>query len=215
MSTPTVPAPSWGFSATLAWGAGALLAPFAIVAFFYQVFLHGDPALDVAMSMLAQLGSILVVAAAARIRGWNIGDYLSLTVPRGRDMLLGLVSAIIFLATEFLLMTSTGRWIRSFSPPDVELAFLLSALLVTPFSEELVYRGFLYRGLAKSVIGPWGALLVIAVIFAVLHGGAYIIHFLSGALLGWLRLKTNSTSPAILAHATLNLGRIIAHLQGF
>jgi uncharacterized protein len=122
------------------------------------------------------------------------------------------------LTMEFVLMTSTGRWIMASHPVGLELAelaWLLSTVLVSPFSEELVYRGFLYRGLAKSVIGPWGAVVALAALFSLEHTGYYVNHFLSGILLGWLRLKTNSTSPSILAHATLNLGLIVAELEGF
>ena len=90
------------------------------------------------------------------------------------------------------------------------------ACLVAPPTEELVFRGALYAGLARSW-RPAGAAAVTTAIFVALHGtelGGYwpgwIIVALVGALALRARLATGSLLPAIALHASYNLGLVIA-----
>lgn len=204
----------WGFWATWGWGAAAVLVPTAIVSFGWQLWGAGDPALEEVMLMLAAVGAIAVVAVAARTAGWSILRYLGLTVPRAGDVMLGLVSPIIFLAVYFAIAQLTGLWIGKPATSHFSPAFLLSAIILSPLSEELVYRGFLYRGLARSVLGPWVAILLIAAAFAFGHEGGLVKHFCSGTLYGWLRWRTELTTVPIIAHATSNLAVLALELSG-
>jgi membrane protease YdiL (CAAX protease family) len=100
------------------------------------------------------------------------------------------------------------------------LVWAALAFLVAPPTEELVFRGALYAGLARSW-RPAGAAAVTTAIFVGLHGtelGAYwpgwIIVALVGALALRARLATGSLLPAIALHASYNLGLVIAvHIQ--
>lgn len=83
-------------------------------------------------------------------------------------------------------------------------AFFASATIVAPVVEELTYRG-----LGFTLIAPYGTLLAIAgtaVLFAAAHGllAAFPVLAAFGALLGWLRARTDSVYPCILLHATFN-----------
>jgi uncharacterized protein len=204
----------WGFWATLGWGAAAILAPTAIVSLCWQFWLSGDPAFENAMLMLAAVGTIGVVLTAIRISGWSIVSYLALTVPSKLDVLLGVVSPIILMAVYFATVKLAG--IPTAEPTSIrfELLFFLSVVLVTPVSEELVYRGFLYRGWAQSMLGAWCAILLIAAAFSVAHEGGYIKVYCSGLLYGWLRWRTASTTVPIIAHATTNLATLALQLYG-
>jgi membrane protease YdiL (CAAX protease family) len=206
--------PPYGFWATFIWGAVAIVVPGAIAAFWYQFVLRADPSLYDGMWMAGSLGGVVVVAAAVRLRSWDFLDYLRLNVPGWRDVLLGIASAIGFLIVEF----TFGHFTKPLfiSPPvNLQLMHLLSILIVAPVAEELLMRGFMYHGFARSVMGAAGAILLLAVIFAVLHEGAYIWHFGSGLMLGWLRWRTNSVTVPVLAHATMNFGRLILAMQGY
>jgi membrane protease YdiL (CAAX protease family) len=88
-----------------------------------------------------------------------------------------------------------------------------------PVFEELVFRGFLFPLLAKSV-GPWLGILLAATPFALVHGWQYQWHWqhltligLAGAVFGFVRYKTGSTAAATLAHmgynATLFVGFLV------
>src|SRR5690349_1497405 len=102
MVTVAQPPPAYGFWVTLMWGALALIAPFAVAAFSYQYFLHGDPALNVPMLMLAQVGSVVVVACALRLKRWDILDYVRLTRPVPRGVLLATATAIALVLLQVL-----------------------------------------------------------------------------------------------------------------
>jgi membrane protease YdiL (CAAX protease family) len=85
--------------------------------------------------------------------------------------------------------------------------FLFNALVivtVVPLTEELFYRGLGIRVL--SVFGSVVAALGTAVIFALAHGIVVAVPALGffALLLAWLRLRTGSIWPGVIAHATYN-----------
>jgi membrane protease YdiL (CAAX protease family) len=188
--------------------------PTVIAVVAWQRWTANDPALFDLFLILAGLGSIAVVAFAARMAGGSIPGYLGLTFPRGYELMLGLASPIIFLATYFGVAKLTGLWVGGTPTARFELIFLLSTIVVAPLSEELVYRGFLYRGLAQSLFGPCGAVLLISAVFALGHDGGLIKHFCSGLLYGWLRWFTASTTVPIVGHATNNLAVLVLEAGG-
>lgn len=85
--------------------------------------------------------------------------------------------------------------------------FLVALVVAAPLFEELVFRGYAFSGWIGK-IGPWGAILLPSLIFALCHiqygaaGLAYI--FGMGALLGVLRWKTGSVYPCIALHLINN-----------
>lgn len=76
-----------------------------------------------------------------------------------------------------------------------------------PALEELIFRGFLFRALAKH----WGfgpGLLVSSLLFALGHAYAWdgmLSVFLSGVVFGWLYFRTGSLVLVWLVHALNNL----------
>ena len=71
----------------------------------------------------------------------------------------------------------------------------LAVGLLAPLSEELVLRGAILRSLLRSPkLSPWGAIVISAVLFAVMHfNPAQMPHaFLIGLLLGWMYYRTDS-----------------------
>ena len=78
-------------------------------------------------------------------------------------------------------------------------------VVVTPFSEELLYRGLLHRWLR----GYWHLLPAMALsggVFALAHGNlALVLPFAAvGGLWAWLYEQSNSLWPVIAAHAGVN-----------
>jgi len=88
------------------------------------------------------------------------------------------------------------------------LAFgIISACLVAPVAEEILYRGVLFRSLANRT-GVWAAAALSAVIFSAVH--FYDLHgFLSVATFGFaaalLYAATGSLMSAILLHVLHNV----------
>ena len=96
--------------------------------------------------------------------------------------------------------------------PGVGVLLTFQALaVVTPLSEELLFRGFALRGLLRS-IGPGPAVVATAIVFSALHldTGAMIPIFFTGLALGWLHVKTRSLWPCIAAHAGQNILALLA-----
>src|SRR5262249_42665875 len=86
------------------------------------------------------------------------------------------------------------------------LAFVVAA----PGSEEIVFRGFLFRGWVRSQRTVWPAILAISALFAALHVQydlfGIVQVFFVGVVLGFRRWWRGSTLLTILMHATINLG---------
>jgi len=79
--------------------------------------------------------------------------------------------------------------------------------------EELLFRGFLFPGYARSRLGPWGAILLTSAGWAVMHvqyEAFYLVHiFLLGCAFGWLRWRSNSTLLTVILHAIVNAAALI------
>ncbi len=87
-----------------------------------------------------------------------------------------------------------------------------------PVFEELVFRGFLFPLLARS-LGPWLGILLAATPFALVHGSQYhwswqhlTVVGLAGVVFGLVRYKTGSTAAATLAHTGYNATLFVGFL---
>lgn len=96
--------------------------------------------------------------------------------------------------------------------PSGPLDALVSVLVIAVLPgvcEELVVRGVLLPSLARSLggaRGAWLAILASALLFGAIHLDPYRLSFTValGAVFGFLRLRTGSLWPSVLAHAGLN-----------
>ena len=81
----------------------------------------------------------------------------------------------------------------------------LSTAVVAPVYEELLFRGYVFRGLSRSA-GPVVAIVVSSLLFAGFHGDP--LHAIAvlpmGLFLGWLRWRTGSIWPCMIAHGLNN-----------
>lgn len=87
-----------------------------------------------------------------------------------------------------------------------------------PVFEELVFRGFLFPLLARS-LGAWPGILLAAMLFAVVHGSQYrwqwqqlSLVWFAGVVFGFVRYKTGSTAAATLVHTGYNAAFFIGFL---
>ena len=136
--------------------------------------------------------------------------------PRKRTILLMIgVLAASLIATS--IYSGIVEWLDldQFATPDVDsdiffdgpavLLTFQALAFITPISEELFFRGFIFRGLLPKM-GPWGAIAASALVFSAFHlsPGVLVPIFLTGFLLAWLYWRTGSLWAAIGAHAGQN-----------
>lgn len=85
---------------------------------------------------------------------------------------------------------------------------LFAVVVLAPLVEEVLFRGFMLPGLAAGRGGPWGAILVTALVFAVVHT-QYDVFDMSavlalGLLLGAARWYSGSLWLALGLHVAIN-----------
>ena len=136
--------------------------------------------------------------------------------PRKRTILLmfGVLAASLIATSIY---SGIVEWLDldQFATPDVEsdiffdgpavLLTFQALAFITPISEELFFRGFIFRGLLPKM-GPLGAIAASALVFSAFHLslGVLVPIFITGLLLAWLYWRTGSLWAAIGAHAGQN-----------
>lgn len=148
------------------------------------------------------------------------------TVSLPRSALLTLVALGFSIVATFLYgLIIDSLELEALRPPEIRteaifpgIGFLLTLqalALVTPISEEVLFRGFVLRGLLGR-IGAGPAIVSTALVFSALHldTGTIIPIFLTGLALGWLNIRTGSLWPCIAAHAGQNAIALLAVRAG-
>ncbi len=101
--------------------------------------------------------------------------------------------------------------------PLTTYATLIVAVFVAPICEEVFFRGFVFAGLLRGMALVW-AIVFSSLIFAVAHFdvGSFVVLFIIGLALSFLRWRTKSIWPGILLHMLNNgiaaLGIIVVML---
>ncbi|MBK8975306.1 MAG: CPBP family intramembrane metalloprotease [Planctomycetes bacterium] len=206
----------------VATGIGVFLAAFVLSGIVF--LLTGtaadetDDAVRVPAAFRAMLVAYVVVVpcalAFASAGSWRPGSRAWLTLPR--YLLFLLVWIPVAFVLQPLLLEQLGvemaaqphlAWFAT-DPARVDLALaLVTVVIAGPLFEELVFRGYLLRGIT-GMAGPRAALWITAVLFGLIHVDAGIHTLLPLTLLGaffaWLRQRTGTLFAPVLAHAIHN-----------
>jgi len=227
-----VPKRPWGFWATILWSllvAVVFLVVQTAVAVAFVVPLALDGHFNVAdaeklesnglllsLSTLASAPAVVgLVWLLARLRGWRPRDYLALRAAPARAWAGWFAAAALLIAAIDLVTWLCGReivppvMVEAYRTAGFLPLFLLALIVAAPVSEELFFRGFLFRGLAASRLGAVGTILATAAVFAVVHlqydGFGVATIAVAGVFLGVARWQTGSTTLTIALHAFQNL----------
>ena len=95
----------------------------------------------------------------------------------------------------------------------------IAVIIFAPLFEEALFRGFLFEGLRQSWWGIYGAVMLTAFGWAILHGfqyglGGIVYIFFLGIVMGIVRWKTKSIWTTFTMHAVVNLLAMIALATG-
>jgi len=90
----------------------------------------------------------------------------------------------------------------------------LTAVLVAPMVEELVFRGVLFSGLSRS-LGTVAAAVVVTLVFVVSHAfeartywPAWLAITLMASAAMFLRIRYGSLAPSVAVHTSYNFGLV-------
>jgi uncharacterized protein len=160
--------------------------------------------------------SIIVLAVVAARA--PLADYLGLTVPPRRYAGIGVACLIGLIAIGDALLYLGGYQlvtpfqVQSYTTAAAEgwlAALWISAVVIAPAGEEVLFRGFLFRGWARSDRAAWPAIIIISLLWAALHvqydWTGIVQIFVVGLFLGWIRWRSGSTVLTFLLHALFNV----------
>jgi uncharacterized protein len=162
-----------------------------------------------------------VVLVAIQIVRQDFADYLALRWPSLRELARGLAMMAALLLGWFLLAYLTGQKTPDFVIEGYRSArqsgwlpvYLIALCIVAPITEEILVRGFLFRGWSQSFLGPVGAIVLTSLVWAAVHTQYDLFYrsavFSNGLLLGYLRYRSNSTWLTVVVHAAINIASVI------
>ena len=227
----------WKFWGTVLWGlfifAAMSVGQLAVVAWFIlrqegpidlasAVHVLGG-GLTISLSVVTGLPAVLAALwLAIHLSRTPFNDYLALRGMKWTDLLIGIVALVVLVLAWDQLSRATGRDatpgfmmdVLKSARADGALWLLVIAFCVAaPVTEELLARGFLFRGWSESFLGPYGAILLSSIVWTALHlqydwfffGEVFSI----GLLLGYLRYRYRSTWLTIILHGLNNLGAVV------
>jgi membrane protease YdiL (CAAX protease family) len=129
----------------------------------------------------------------------------------GRDFSYGLILGICLFATVMLVLWMAGVYHPTGRGSIAPLAAGFLAAFLAAVSEEIIFRGFLFR-LTQKLGGMWGALAVTSILFGAAHaankgatvGSSVAIALEAGVLLGAAYVLTQSLWLPIGLHLGWN-----------
>lgn len=226
----------WGPWATLGFGALIGVAFIILQSLTVLVYLafSGDVSLaDLAdpegAALLASNGWLLVIATLATApvivaltvlfawarHGLPVRDYLGCRALSRADWWRWLALTLLFVVIMDGVTWLSGRSLipdflrETYTTAGVTPLFWLAVAVAAPLSEELFFRGFIFRGLSESRLGPWGAIVFTALVWALIHTQYEIFYvvmiFAGGLFIGYARWRSGSVLLTFVMHATWNL----------
>ena len=226
----------WGLKGTLFWGVviGVLLAIGQIIP-LYLYALSIEPSVsmntlrrylalmqsDAFLLSISAIGSTLLVVPLVLLiaklkKGSQLHDYFPFRIVPLKEFAFwfSLAIGLIILENQILTLTDMPEipdFMLNIKFPNQLSIWLLviGVAFFAPFLEEIIFRGFLLKGLSNSFLGIHGAVIITALVWAVIHAQYsweyWIIIFVIGLVFGYARVKTNSLLTPVVMHILFNL----------
>jgi membrane protease YdiL (CAAX protease family) len=228
----------WGYWDTFAWAflaflIGQLIAMITVTLLFFpqiqlinldfadvivvirkELELEGPPVSVAGLVLNSVMIAVLLVAV--RIAEANPVQYLGLVWTRGRHLVFGVAGIFVIIGITHTLSFLSGYAGRVPFDPETYTktatgwlpATLILRTVVAPAGEEIMFRGFLFRGWARSqrsvLLTVFASSLLCSAIYAAYHWTVLVEVFLVGLLLGWMRWRSGSTLLTFFLNALFN-----------
>jgi uncharacterized protein len=227
----------WKFWGTALWGlfvfAAMFIGQIAVVAYF--VLRQGGPinmaaAIHVVGGGLTTSLSVVMGVPAVMLALWiairptrtRFADYLALRGTSWKMLLIGIAAMVVLVMGWDLVSRVLGREVQPGFMGDVLKSaqadgsvwlLVIAFCVAAPMSEELLARGFLYRGWSESFLRVPGAILLSSLAWTALHlqynWFFFFEIFTIGLLLGYLRYRSGSLWLTIVLHGLNNLAATV------
>jgi uncharacterized protein len=220
---------AWGIVATLsfavlAFGFGQAIGAGAVTAAMGADLprIAGDGAAVAVSLLVGDPVQVVTLALAARMTGEDLFKYFALNVPRRRDAIIAIAGLALTIIAVDVLTLALGRDLvpafelqihRTAQAEGALISLWLALIVVAPVGEELLFRGFLFRGFVREQRDALPGILAISLIWSLLHvqydwfGASQV--FAIGMLLGYVRLYSGSTTLVIVLHMLLNFESVV------
>ncbi len=202
--------------------AGQIVALLALTWWFGRGLAHlpnftGDGAAITLVIAVSTPVEVVLLALFAGRASASVAEYLGLVWPRRGEIVFGIATLVVVIIFGNLLSWLLGRPIVTPFQVDIYttasaggwlLWLWLAVVVATPIGEEILFRGFLFRGWLRAPRDVWPVIVVTSLLWALIHVQYdwYVIGqvFVFGLLLGWMRWASGSTILTILLHALIN-----------
>jgi hypothetical protein len=149
-------------------------------------------------------------------------EYLALRWTSWQNVVIGIAAMIFVVEGWDLLSKATGHEVTAGFMGDIMKSVMSDGLLwlallafavVAPLTEELLARGFLYRGWSESFLRVPGAIVLSSLVWTAMHV-QYDLFFLGevfsiGIVLGYVRYRSQSIWLTTLLHGLNNLAAVV------
>lgn len=171
-----------------------------------------------AVVYLMTLGIVVLVPVLARKRLISATDIGINRWPSWGDIFItpaGFVVYLIISSVLILLATHVLPWFNPNQPQNTGFEHLalnyeyilafITLVVVAPFAEEVLFRGYLF-GKLRQYVPIWAAILVTSLLFGAVHGAwdVAIDTFALSIVLCYLRETTGSIWASVLLHMAKN-----------
>ncbi|NQZ89933.1 MAG: CPBP family intramembrane metalloprotease [Colwellia sp.] len=115
-----------------------------------------------------------------------------------------------YFASSALSIQTPQSMIDIYNSTDYLWLLFIAVVLAAPIFEELLFRGFIYKGLASSPLGIIGSIIITSILFTLIHSGQYdlsllIILFPLAVIIGLSRYRSGGIYLPIYLHFVNNL----------
>jgi membrane protease YdiL (CAAX protease family) len=180
--------------------------------------------LTVSLSAIMGVPGVLIPAYfAIRYTRIPFVEYMGLRWTNWKNFAFGIVGMVVILGGWELISQATGReetsssfmvdLLRTAQGDGTVWLLVIAFCVAAPISEELLARGFLYRGWSDSPLRVPGGIILSSLVWTGLHlqyDWYALLNVLSlGLWFGYLRYRTNSTYLTMVLHGLNNLAATV------
>jgi membrane protease YdiL (CAAX protease family) len=209
----------WGIPGALFLGLSAYLLPQVLLIFFVpeinSLMLSENATNFVIMALfeLLTIGAIIVFVRGygLRLRDLGLANFklsglglaaLGFAIYIAASLVIGIVVQAIVPFDE-----NQVQDIGFSNPNGPELVMVfVTIVILAPLAEELLFRGFIFKGVRRT-LPFWPTAIIVSLLFGLVHGqiNVGLDVFALSMVLCWLRERTGSLWPGIALHSGKNL----------